>query len=53
MTAAWQLRLYVAGETPRSVAALKNLHEICEAHLKGEYEIEVIDLLERPQLAQG
>ena len=53
MTAAWQLRLYVAGETPRSVAALKNLHEICEAHLKGAYEIEVIDLLERPQLAQG
>ena len=53
MTAAWQLRLYVAGETPRSVAALKNLQEICEAHLKGEYEIEVIDLLERPQLAQG
>jgi len=52
-TPAWQLRLYVAGETPRSVAALKNLREICEAHLKGEYEIEVIDLLERPQLAQG
>ena len=53
MTAAWQLRLYVAGETPRSTAALKNLREICEAHLEGEYEIEVIDLLERPQLAQG
>jgi len=53
MTAAWQLRLYVAGETPRSQAALKNLREICEAHLEGEYEIEIIDLLERPQLAQG
>jgi circadian clock protein KaiB len=53
MTAEWQLRLYVAGETPRSVAALKNLREICEAHLKGQYEIEIIDLLERPQLAQG
>lgn len=49
----WQLRLYVAGETPRSVAALSNLRRICEEHLAGQYEIEVIDLLERPQLAQG
>jgi circadian clock protein KaiB len=51
--AAWQLRLYVAGETPRSVAALANLRKICEEHLAGIYSIEVIDLLERPQLAQG
>jgi circadian clock protein KaiB len=47
------LRLYVAGETPRSVAALANLRRICEEHLAGKYSIEVIDLLERPQLAQG
>ncbi len=51
--AAWQLRLYVAGETTRSVAALANLRKICEEHLAGQYSIEVIDLLERPQLAQG
>ena len=51
--AAWQLRLYVAGQTPKSVAALTNLRRICEEHLAGQYEIEVIDLLERPQLAQG
>jgi circadian clock protein KaiB len=49
----WQLRLYVAGQTPRSVAALANLRQICEEHLAGKYEIEVIDLLERPQLAKG
>jgi circadian clock protein KaiB len=49
----WQLRLYVAGETPRSVAALSNLRRICEEHLVGKYSIEVIDLLERPQLARG
>jgi circadian clock protein KaiB len=49
----WQLRLYVAGETPRSIAALDNLRLICEEHLAGKYEIEVIDLLERPQLAKG
>lgn len=49
----WELRLFVAGETPRSVAALRNLREICETHLAGKYSIEVIDLLERPQLAQG
>jgi circadian clock protein KaiB len=49
----WQLRLYVAGETPRSVAALANLRRICEEHLAGKYSIEVIDLLERPQLARG
>ncbi len=49
----WELRLYVAGETPRSVAALANLRRICEEHLAGKYSIEVIDLLERPQLARG
>ncbi len=49
----WHLRLYVAGKTPRSVAALANLQRICEEHLAGKYTIEVIDLLERPQLAQG
>ena len=49
----WELRLYVAGTTPRSVAALANLRRICEEHLAGKYSIEVIDLLERPQLARG
>lgn len=49
----WQLRLYVAGTTERSTAALENLRRICEEHLAGKYEIEVIDLLERPQLAKG
>lgn len=48
-----ELRLYVAGETPRSVAALNNLRKICEEHLKGRYRIEVIDLLINPQLARG
>jgi circadian clock protein KaiB len=49
----WQLRLYVAGQTPRSVAALVNLKKLCEEHLAGEYTIEVIDLLKNPQLAKG
>lgn len=49
----WQLRLYTAGQTARSIAALANLREICEEHLAGRYTIEVVDLLERPQLAQG
>ncbi len=47
------LRLYVAGETPKSLTAFANLRRICETHLAGNYEIEVIDLLERPQLAAG
>jgi circadian clock protein KaiB len=47
------LRLYVAGQTPKSLAAFSNLRKICETHLAGRYEIEVIDLLERPQLASG
>ena len=50
---AYQLRLYVAGQTPKSVLALKNLKQICEDHLQGRYEIEIVDLLENPQLAQG
>ena len=49
----WDLRLYVAGQTPKSVAALTNLRRICEEHLAGQYEIEVIDLLEQPRLAKG
>ena len=49
----WELRLYVAGQTTRSVAALVNLKRICEEHLEGKYRIEVIDLLKNPQLARG
>lgn len=49
----YRLRLYVAGETPKSRVALANLKEICETHLAGRYEIEVVDLLEQPQLAAG
>jgi circadian clock protein KaiB len=49
----WELRLYVAGATPRAIAALDNLKKICEEHLAGKYRIEVIDLLQNPQLARG
>jgi len=49
----WQLRLYVAGMTPKCLAAFENLQRICEERLKGQYSIEIIDLLENPQLAQG
>ena len=49
----WELRLYVAGKTEKSVTALTNLKKYCEEHLKGQYRIEVIDLLEKPQLAEG
>ena len=49
----WQLRLYVAGQTPKCLTAFANLKKLCEEHLAGEYEIEIIDLLEHPQLAQG
>lgn len=49
----WQMRLYVAGQTPKSLTAFANLKKICEEHLKGRYSIEVIDLLERPQLSRG
>ena len=48
----WQLRLYVAGQTPKSITAFANLKKICEEYLKGQYRIEVIDLLENPQLAK-
>src|SRR5580765_1529610 len=47
------LRLYIAGQTPRSVKAFANLKRICEEHLKGRYRIEVIDLIQNPQLAAG
>jgi circadian clock protein KaiB len=49
----YRLRLYVAGRTPRSVGAFTNLKKICDEHLKGRYELEIIDLLEKPQLARG
>lgn len=49
----WNLRLYVAGQTPKSMAAFGNLKKICEEHLAGKYCIEVIDLLTNPQLAKG
>jgi circadian clock protein KaiB len=49
----WELRLYVAGQTPRSLAALENLNRFCMEHLPGRYTIEVVDLLEQPQLAEG
>jgi circadian clock protein KaiB len=51
--AKWRLRLYVAGNTANSIAAFANLKDICENHLGGKYEIEVIDLLRNPQLAAG
>lgn len=51
--AVYQLRLYVAGQTPKSLAAFRNLKKICEEHLAGKYEIEIIDLLENPTLARG
>lgn len=49
----WELRLYVAGNTPKSTTALQNLKKYCEEHLKDQYKIEVIDLLVHPQLAEG
>jgi circadian clock protein KaiB len=49
----WELRLYVAGQTPKAITAFSNLKKICEKHLAGKYRIEVIDLLENPQLARG
>ncbi|SOD82521.1 circadian clock KaiB family protein [Spirosoma fluviale] len=49
----WELRLYIAGNTPKSQLALSNLKKYCEEHLKGKYLIEVIDLLVKPQLAEG
>ena len=52
-TETWELRLYVAGQTPKSVTAVANLHKYCEQHLKGRYKLEVIDLQQNPQLAEG
>ncbi len=52
-TTLWRLRLYVAGQTPRSLTAFSNLKAICETHLEGRYRIEVVDLLEHPQLSKG
>ena len=49
----WQLRLYVAGQTPKSLQAFANLKKICEEHLKGKYKIEIIDLIENPKLSRG
>jgi len=49
----WNLRLYVAGQTPKSIRAFANLKALCEEHLKGSYQIDVVDLLEHPQLARG
>ena len=52
-TEKYELRLYIAGKTTKSVTALSNLKKYCEEHLKGQYVIEVIDLLVQPQLAEG
>jgi circadian clock protein KaiB len=49
----WELRLYVAGQTPKSILALKNINKYCKQHLGDKYSIEVIDLLKNPQLAEG
>jgi len=49
----WELRLYVAGQTPKSLQAFSNLKKLCRAHLQGKYSIEIIDLLENPKLARG
>jgi circadian clock protein KaiB len=49
----WELRLYVAGQTAKSIAALANLRRYCEQHVPGRYQLEVIDLMQQPQLAEG
>lgn len=49
----WQFRLYVAGQTPRSVAAIENLEELCKVHLRGSYNIELVDLAVHPELARS
>lgn len=48
----WELRLYIAGQTPKSLAAIKNLRKVCDEHLAGRYEIEIVDLLKNPRLAK-
>ena len=50
---AWKLRLYVAGQSPKAIRAFANLKVLCDGHLKGRYQIEVIDLLEHPDMARG
>lgn len=50
---AWELRLYVAGKTPKSLAAIANLQRMCDEHLAGRYTIEVVDLITQPHLAKG
>jgi circadian clock protein KaiB len=49
----WNMRLYVAGQTPKSLAAFSNLKQLCDQYLTGRYQIEVVDLLKQPQLAQN
>ena len=49
----WELRLYVAGQTPKSITAFANLKKICTEYLEGRYTVEVVDLLKNPQLAKG
>ncbi len=49
----WELRLYIAGQTPKSLAAIANLKQLCEEYLAGRYQIELIDLIQNPQLAAG
>lgn len=49
----FELRLYIAGQTPKSILALKNLNKYCKEHLEGRYSIEIIDLIKNPQLAEG
>lgn len=53
MEETWELKLYIAGKTLKSQTALRNLKRYCENHLKGKYTLEVIDLLKKPQLAEG
>ena len=49
----WEMRLYVAGQTPKCVNAIVNLRKFCEEHMSGKYRIEIIDLLQNPKLARG
>ena len=51
-TGGYNLRLYVAGQTPKSIAAIANLRKLCEAHLSGRYSIDIVDLMQDPSLAQ-
>jgi circadian clock protein KaiB len=51
-TEKWQLRLYTAGQTPKSLVAIKNLNKVCEEHFAGRYQIEIVDLLKNPRLAK-